>query len=116
LAASLGMIFNVVARSIGGMILDKLRFKYYFGFILLLSMVLSFSFNFVAENKILFMIFLAGTYFISGSVFVSTPVFYGKVFGPEIGSQAYAYFFTSNAIAVLSFSYIVRNYQSVLGY
>ena len=80
------MIFNVLARAIGGMVLDKLRFKYYFGFILMLSIVMSFSFNFLADKKIFFMIFLAGTYFISGSVFVSTPVFYGKVFGPEIGS------------------------------
>ncbi|CDW88082.1 major facilitator superfamily protein [Stylonychia lemnae] len=116
LAASLGMIFNVVARTVGGMILDKLRFKYYFGFILLMSITLSFTFNYFAQYKFMFLIFLAGTFFISGSVFVSTPVFYGKVFGPEIGSQAYAYFFTSNAIAVLSFSYIVRNYQSQLGY
>eukprot|EP00347_Sterkiella_histriomuscorum_P015761 403355779 len=80
------------------------------------SIVLSFSFSYVADYKIGFMLYLALSYYVSGSVFVSTPVYYGKVFGPEIGSQAYAYFFTSNAIACLSFSYVVRNYTSVLGY
>lgn len=38
------------------------------------------------------------------------------MFGPEIGSQAYALFFTSSSISSLFFSIIVTNFQSTYGY
>lgn len=44
------------------------------------------------------------------------PIYYAQTFGPEIGSQTYAYFFTSNAIAALTFSFLVGNYSVFLGY
>lgn len=86
LSASIGMIMNCVARMVGGIILDKIRFKHYFGLVLFSSVILSYTFSYVADYPIAFMIYLALSYYIAGSVFVSTPVFYGKVFGPEIGS------------------------------
>ena len=95
---------NCLARLIGGIILDNLRFKYYFGMILTSSILISLTFSLVAHNRIAFLIYLAFTYYISGSVFVSIPVFFGKIFGPEIGSQSYAYLFTSNALTCISFS------------
>lgn len=44
------------------------------------------------------------------------PIYYAIAFGPEIGSQAYAYFFTSNAVATLLFSFVVSNLSGTLGY
>ena len=49
-------------------------------------------------------------------MFVSMPIYYALVFGPEIGSQAYAYFFTSNALSTLVFSFLVSGFSSRLGY
>eukprot|EP00347_Sterkiella_histriomuscorum_P001440 403372029 len=115
-ASSLGMIFNCVSRLSGGIILDKISFKQYFGFILFLSMFLSYTYIYIAKNDYAFASYLALSYFISGSIFVSMPIYYAKAFGPEVGSQCYAYFFTSNAVATLLFSFIVSNLSGTLGY
>lgn len=80
------MIFNCLARLSGGIILDKMDFKHYFGFILSLSIMLSFSYFYVATNQIGFTIYLALSFFVSGSIFVSMPIYYARVFGPEVGS------------------------------
>ena len=45
LSATAGMVMNCLSRMLGGIILDKLRFKFYFGFILTLSVVLSFTYS-----------------------------------------------------------------------
>lgn len=110
LASSFGLILNVVARFSGGIILEKVKFKLYFGLVLFASAFCSFTFMQVAANELLFIIYLGAAFFISGSVFVAMPVFYGKIFGPEVGSQAYALFFTSNSFATMTFSFIVRTY------
>ena len=110
------MVFNCVARLIGGIILDHVKFKTYFAEILSLSMILALTFPMVASNDFIFGVYLSLSYFISGSIFVSMPIYYAKVFGPEIGSQAYAYFFTSNAVSTLMFSFVVKWMSGYFGY
>ena len=70
------MILNCVSRLSGGIILDYVKFKHFFGIILALSITLSLTFVLVAESKIGFVVYLAISYFISGSIFVSTPIYY----------------------------------------
>jgi hypothetical protein len=85
-ASTLGMIFNCVSRLAGGIILDKVRFKHYFLVILGLSMTLSLTYHYIASNDIAFAIYLSLSYFVAGSIFVSMPIFYARVYGPEVGS------------------------------
>lgn len=80
------MVFNCVSRLTGGIILDKMDFKKYLGFIIFLSMTLSLTYSMVAKNDILFALYLSLSYFVSGSIFVSMPIYYARVFGPEVGS------------------------------
>ncbi len=101
---------SVTARFFGGIILEKVRFKFYFGLVMFTSTVVSLTFFYVAEYEYIFLILLGLSYFVHGSIFVVMPIYYGKMFGPEIGSQAYALFFTSNSIATLCFSAVVRGY------
>ena len=42
--SSIGMIMNCLARLSGGLILEKIDFKIFYGFILLMSSTLAFSF------------------------------------------------------------------------
>jgi predicted MFS family arabinose efflux permease len=70
----------------GGIILDRYSFKGYFSIIMFMSTVLSFTFQYVAQNRTLFIIYLSLTYFVTGAIFVSLPIFYAKIFGPDVGS------------------------------
>ena len=110
------MCFNCVSRLTGGIILDKFRFKTFYASILVLSTALAFSYECISSNEYLFALYLGLTYFVSGAIFISMPIYYAQSFGPEIGSQAYAFFFTSNAFAGLAFSFIVGKYSVLLGY
>ena len=115
-ACSLGMTFNCLSRLTGGIILDKVNFKGFLGFILALSTFLPLTYMYVAESDYLFAFYLAMSYYVAGSIFVSMPIYFAKIFGPEVGSQTYAYFFTSNAVATLLFSFVVSNFSGLLGY
>lgn len=50
IAVSIGMVFNFMARLLGGVILDNIEFKYYFSFVLILSSMLGLTYNLVAKN------------------------------------------------------------------
>lgn len=110
------MAFNICSRLIGGIILDNVSFKTYFSIILVISTLLGMTYDLVAHIEELFILYLAGSYFVTGSIFVSLPIYYANVFGAETGSKAYSYFFSSNAAAMMMLSFIVSNFQSLLGY
>jgi hypothetical protein len=80
------MIFNCASRLTGGIILDKFNFKTYFAFVLLLSIALAFTYAFICHLEYAFAIYLGLTYFVSGAIFVSMPIYYARMFGPEVGS------------------------------
>lgn len=85
-AASFGMAFNLISRLIGGIILDNVSFKSFFSVILLMSTILGLTFDLVAHIEEAFIIYLACSYFVTGAIFVSMPIYYAKTFGPETGS------------------------------
>jgi sugar phosphate permease len=85
-AASLSVIFNCVSRLVGGIILDHVSFKSFFGWILALSTFLALTYEFVAQYESLFILYLSATYFVNGAIFVSAPIFFAKVYGSETGS------------------------------
>lgn len=85
-AATFGMVFNCISRLSGGIILDRFTFKSFFGFILALSTILSLTYDYIASYPSLFVMYLSLSYFVMGSTFVSMPIFFAKVFGPEVGS------------------------------
>lgn len=62
--SSIGMIMNCLARLSGGLILEKIDFKIFYGFILLMSSTLAFSFLRVGESDAIFALYLALTYFV----------------------------------------------------
>jgi fucose permease len=107
LVASISLSFNLVARLTGGVVLDKLSFRFYYGFIMALAAVLSFTYVYVASDKIMFFIYLSLTDYIGGSTSVSLPIFYAKIFGPEAGSQAYSICCLANPSSAFVFSFIV---------
>jgi hypothetical protein len=74
----------------------------------LLSTLLSFTFDFVAPYEPTFILYLSATFFVNGAIFVSPPIYFAKVYGPETGIQAYAFFFTANSISMLILSVIVN--------
>lgn len=116
MAASLGMFCNTLSRFMGGIILDKVSFKAFFGIILALSCLLPFSFNLVASSPPLFLLYLATSFYINGAVIVSMPCYYAKVFGAEGGAQVFPYFNTSNSISQLAFSLVVNYCQDIFGF
>ena len=107
IAASIGMAFNCISRLFGGIILDKVRFKCYFAFILGLSSTLALTFDHTANYEVLFTIYMAASYYVMGSIFVSMPIYFAGIFGADVGSQVYCFFFTSNSLSSLIFSFFV---------
>lgn len=75
---------------------------------MMLSTVTAFTYDYVAHMPAMFVIYLALTYFVTGSTFVSMPILFAKVFGPEVGSQAYSYFFTANSLSSIALSLVVE--------
>lgn len=116
IAASVGMFFNTLARFMGGIILDKVRFKTFFGITLATAILLAFTFEFIADYPGMFMVYLAISFYINGTVVVAMPCYYAKIFGPESGSQAFPYFNTSNSISQLAFSAVVGYCQAIFGF
>ena len=49
-AATFSMCFNCLARLTGGMILDMINFKTFYGLILVATIGISFTYQFVAHN------------------------------------------------------------------
>jgi hypothetical protein len=86
IAASIGMAFNCISRLFGGIILDSVRFKYYFAFVLGLSSALAFTFDHTANYEALFVIYMAASYYVMGSIFVSMPIYFAGIFGADVGS------------------------------
>jgi len=58
------MILNCFARLTGGLILEKLDFKIFYGFILILSSILAFTYISVGRKDEMFAIYLSLTYFV----------------------------------------------------
>lgn len=96
--------------------MDKVRFKVIFSFILILQLVLAFTYNLVGATGALYFTWLALTNIVQGGVFVSTCTFFGKTFGAEIGSKAYSYLFTAYSISGICLAIVVYFWQSSLGY
>lgn len=82
----MGMSLNCISRLISGLILEKLRFKIYFGLILITSSILAFSYYYICSNTYLFTLYIAATYYVMGAMFVSMPIYYAAVFGADVGS------------------------------
>ena len=66
--------------------MDKVNFKSFFGFVLALSTILPLTYIYVAKSDYLFALYLALSYYVAGSIFVSMPIYYARIFGPEVGS------------------------------
>ena len=80
------MIFNILSRLVGGIVLDRVSFKLYLGIIITLSTILSLTYPTISQKDFIFGVYLALSYFISGSIFGVMPIFFANIFGPEIGS------------------------------
>jgi hypothetical protein len=85
-AATFAMVFNCVSRLCGGIILDRMTFKMFFGLVLTVQTAVALSYDTVARYQYVFVFYLCLTYFVMGSTFVSLPILFAKVFGPEVGS------------------------------
>lgn len=51
-----------------------------------MSTFLAFTYDFLGHIQSIFMLYLAASYFVTGAIFVSMPIYFAKVFGPETGS------------------------------
>ena len=47
-ASTIGMIFNILSRLVGGIVLDRVSFKLYLGYIITLSTLLSLTYPSIA--------------------------------------------------------------------
>lgn len=113
---SVGLVFNAFARLLGGTILDFLDFKIFVGILMAISISLSLTIVQVGTDAAVFMVYLCLAHFIMGSIFVGMPTFYAQIFGAELGSQTYSYFFTSSCFSTLLLALIVSLFQAVIGY
>lgn len=94
---SIALIFNCISRMFTGFILEKISIKYYFVVILIALIVCSSTYILILRKEFLFILYLCCSYYVFGSLYVVMPIYYARVFGSEIGSESYSYFYTSNA-------------------
>jgi hypothetical protein len=113
---SIGLIFNALARLLGGIMLDYINFKVFMGTLMGCAMVTSMTIMEYGSSPAVFTVQLCITHYIMGSIFVGMPTFFAQIFGPELGSMTYSYFFTSNCFSTLLLSLVVAFAQPVIGY
>jgi hypothetical protein len=75
---------------------------------LLIEAAIALTYIYVYYNAYLFTAYISISFYINGTVYVAMPIYYAGVFGPEIGSQAYGYFFSANAFGNLFLSVLVN--------
>lgn len=92
---AVGMGLSTFARFAGGPLLDKLRFKIFYSFLMVLAVIMSATFMLAASNWWVFSVYFCISLFLRGSSSVSQPIFFATVFGPEVAAQAFSYFFTA---------------------
>jgi hypothetical protein len=109
------MALSTIARFLGGPVLINMRFKVFFGFLMVLAVILSSTFMLVAGNWWAFSVYYCLSLFLRGSSSVSQPIFFATVFGPEVASQAFSIFFTAQSISPLILSGIISLWQSTIG-
>jgi len=115
-AGSFAAIINALSRIFIGSTLDYAKFKHVFGLVLLVQIVLAVTFPYIVDQKWLFFVWLCFTNIVQGSIFVSVTTLFAKMFGPDIGSQAFSYFFTSYSISGLVLAMTVLFFQNALGF
>lgn len=97
IALVVGLCFNCFSRMLTGFILERINFKVYYTGLLFGALICAATYDLIVSIKSLFTLYLCGTYFISGAIYVSMPIYYASVFGSDVGSEAYTYFFTANS-------------------
>mmetsp|Transcript_18595 Transcript_18595/g.16473 ORF Transcript_18595/g.16473 Transcript_18595/m.16473 type:complete len:310 (+) Transcript_18595:572-1501(+) len=90
---TIGAIMNGISRSFWGILVDKFPYKYVFGSLLLIQIVLGFTIQLVVSNKILYLIWIALSYFCLGGHFSMTPTVCAQLYGAKTGSRIYSLVF-----------------------
>jgi MFS family permease len=109
------MGLSTLARFLGGPVLDNMRFKIFFGALMVLATIMSATFMLVADNWWLFSVYYCISLFLRGSSSVSQPIFFATVFGPDVASQAFSFFFTAQSISPLILTGIISLWEDSIG-
>lgn len=115
-AGSVASLVDACSRLAVGALMDYFTFKQVFSCILVTQFVLSLTFDYVASQPAVFLVCLCINNMIQGATFTSTCILYGNMFGPEVGSKAYSYFFRSYSISAIILAVTVLLFQSSLGF
>ena len=90
LVGSMGSLFNGGGRFLWGLVSDKMEFKQVYMIILIIQIFDILTLRFIADYKVLYLIWVCLALLCEGGHFVIFPPLCLKVFGPEVGSKVYS--------------------------
>lgn len=113
---TIGAVSNGLSRSFWAYLLDKFPTKYIFGALFLIQISIGFTMELIKSEKILYLIWIAISYWCLGGHFSMTPTVWAKLYGNKTGGQVYSivflFFIPSPIIALI----LSRTLYKELGY
>lgn len=109
IVGSIGSVFNCFTRPLWGLLFDKKSYKFTYGVICLIQIVLCSSFPSIKNEKSGFLIWICLFFATSGGIFTQFAPIAVRIYGREVGSQIYGFFVISMGSACL-IVYFIQTY------
>jgi hypothetical protein len=90
---TIGAVMNGLSRSFWGNLMDRLPYKYIFMVLLAVQITIGFTIDSIVSYKVLYLIWIALSYFCLGGHFSMTPTICAKMYGAKTGGQVYSIVF-----------------------
>lgn len=90
---TIGALCNGLSRSFWANLIDRFSYKIVFSALLILQIVIGFTIDLIKEYKILYLLWVAMSFFTLGGYFSMTPTICAKMYGNKTGGQVYSVVF-----------------------
>lgn len=109
IVGSLGSVCNSLSRPFWGILFDKKSFKFTYGLICLIQIIVCGTFPLLKHEKACFLIWICFLFATSGGIFTQFAPIAVRIYGREVGVQIYSFFFISMGTACLMV-YFIQTY------
>lgn len=113
---TVGSIMNGSSRIFWGAIFEKFTFMQLLTVNVVMQMIVSFTFRWVASSPVMFFIYIQLGYFLYGAWLAMCPAIIARIYGKKIGSTIYCFtFFGFVAASFLQF-FLVKELKASIGW
>lgn len=93
IVGTIGAVCNGLSRGFWANLLDRFPYKIVFGCLIVLQIGLGFTIGFISKIRVLYLIWIALSYWCLGGYFSMTPTICAKLYGTKTGGKVYSIVF-----------------------